>query len=51
MKIKDRSSEVREVIIRAEAKLVALKEGREPEPAPLGEGVKPPSQNGASPVE
>jgi tetratricopeptide (TPR) repeat protein len=51
MEIKDRSSEVRQVIIRAEAKLVALKKGRQPEVAGLGEGVKRPSQNEESAVE
>ncbi len=51
MEIKQRSNEVKDVIIRAEAKLVALKEGRQPKLAPLGEGVKPSSQTEESPVE
>ncbi len=51
MKVKERTSEVKDVIIRAEAKLVALKEGRQPDLAPLGEGVKPSSQTEDSPVE
>ncbi|MFW5869473.1 MAG: tetratricopeptide repeat protein [Planctomycetota bacterium] len=51
MKIKQRTNEVKDVIIRAEAKLVALKEGRQPKLAPLGEGVKPSSQTEDSPVE
>jgi hypothetical protein len=39
------------VIIRAEAKLVALRKGQRPKLAPLGEGVKLPSQKEESPVE
>lgn len=45
LEMKDRTEEVRKVMIAAEAKSLAVQEGKTPKLAPLGQGVKVPSQD------